>query len=111
MAKREDGSETVRGVVREWRAVEGWGVIESKSTPGGCWAHYSDLQMLGFRSLEAGRAVEMEFEAADQDGYSFRAVRVWAEGEEPADLSGGRTIGRPGAYSSSLTIEWDDDKA
>lgn len=111
MTEREDGTATVRGVVQEWHAEDGWGVIESSSTPGGCWAHDSALQMEGFRSLQEGRRVEMEFETADQDGYSFRAVRVWAEGEEPVGLSEGGTIGRPGAYSSSLTIEWDDDGA
>ena len=31
------------GIIVEWRDEEGWGVIESPETPGGCWAVYSDL--------------------------------------------------------------------
>jgi len=28
------------GTVREW-AEEGWGVVDSAETPGGCWVHWS----------------------------------------------------------------------
>ncbi|WP_203819652.1 hypothetical protein [Paractinoplanes ferrugineus] len=27
------------GVVRSWIPSEGWGVLDSSATPGGCWAH------------------------------------------------------------------------
>jgi CspA family cold shock protein len=44
-------------------------------------------------------------EAAQQDGYVFRAVRVWTgETEPPDDQSGQRS---PGAYQSSLTLTSD----
>ena len=31
------------GTVRVWHRDEGWGVIDSPETPGGCWAHFSHL--------------------------------------------------------------------
>ncbi|WP_062428985.1 cold shock domain-containing protein [Herbidospora daliensis] len=66
----------VRGVVREWHADLGWGVIDSPETPGGAWAHFSHIQADGYRALRAGQAVDLEFEAPGQDGYPYRAVSV-----------------------------------
>jgi CspA family cold shock protein len=71
------------GVVREWHAAEGWGVIDSADTPGGCWAHFSVLQLPGYRSAEVGQTVTFEFERGWQDGYNFRAIRVEIDGIEP----------------------------
>ena len=66
----------LRGLVRQWDDDEGWGVIDSSETPGGCWAHFSVVEVDGFRKLAAGEAVTFEFEAAEQDGFAFRATRV-----------------------------------
>jgi len=65
------------GTVREWSADEGWGVIDSPETPGGCWAHFSAIEMAGYRSLTARQHVSFEFETAHQDGYHYRAITVW----------------------------------
>lgn len=67
---------SVAGVVREWNAEEGWGVIDSVETPGGCWAHFSHVQVAGYKELHVGQAVELTCEAGPQDGYPFRAVTV-----------------------------------
>lgn len=65
------------GVVRIWSEEEGWGVIDTDSAPGGCWTHYSAVEMDGFRTLRPGRRVRLTVEPVqDQDGYRFRAVRV-----------------------------------
>ncbi|ALO65413.1 hypothetical protein NHF46_23215 [Arthrobacter alpinus] len=48
---------TTTGAVRIWHDEEGWGVLDSESTPGG-------------------------WEAAAQDGYSFRAIRAWPAGDD-----------------------------
>lgn len=45
----------VTATVREWRDEEGWGVLDSPETPGGCFGHYSDIQAPGFRTLSPGR--------------------------------------------------------
>jgi CspA family cold shock protein len=91
-----------QGVVRVWHAHEGWGVLDSEVTPGGCWAHFSSIRMPGYKSLLEGQEVAFDFEAANQDGYDFRAVDVRPSGDarerEPDD--------DPSAgYRSSLTIE------
>jgi uncharacterized RmlC-like cupin family protein/cold shock CspA family protein len=65
------------GTVRSWSDGEGWGVIDSPDTPGGCWAHYSAVRADGYRSLARGQEVVLEYELAAQDGYDFRAVVVW----------------------------------
>lgn len=71
------------GMVREWSADEGFGVIDSAETPGGCWAHFSAIVMDGYRSLETGQRVSFTFEPASQDGYSYRAITVWPENPQP----------------------------
>ncbi len=63
-----------RGTVRFWLDEEGWGVIDCPKTPDGCWAHWSTLEMDGYRTLSAGQAVELTWERARQDGYDYRAV-------------------------------------
>ncbi|MBK3635560.1 cold shock domain-containing protein [Streptomyces sp. MBT97] len=69
----------VTATVREWHDEEGWGgVLDSPETPGGCWGHYADIQMKGFRTLSAGQRVDLTWEALGfkQDGYTYRAVTI-----------------------------------
>ncbi|GIF74795.1 cold-shock protein [Asanoa siamensis] len=67
---------TTTGSTREWRVEEGWGVVDSPDTPGGCWVHFSQIEMAGYRALAPGQVVRLEWEAPGQDGYDFRAVTV-----------------------------------
>jgi CspA family cold shock protein len=95
---------TTTGIVREWHSDEGWGVIDSAATPGGCWAHFGSVLMSGYRSLTAGRTVSFDFEQARQDGFAYRAVAVWTGAERPeppADQD------PSGAYRSTLRLEFD----
>ena len=64
------------GRVRQWRADEGWGVIDSEATPGGCWCHFSAIQADGYRELRDGETVDFSFENVEQDGWPFRAIAV-----------------------------------
>ena len=92
-------------MVREWHEDEGWGVLDSDATPGGCWAHFSSLDMDGYRSLKTAQVVEFTVETPGQDGFDFRATEVRAEGVPPAlpeDASTGA------AYSSTLTVTFDE---
>jgi CspA family cold shock protein len=66
----------VHGTVRDWHDDEGWGVLDSDETPGGCWADFSVLEVQGYRSLVPGQAVRFDWERTWQDGYGFRALRV-----------------------------------
>ena len=94
------------GTVRVWHGEQGWGVIDSQDTPGGCWAHFSSVLVPGHRELRAGQPVSFDYEAAAQDGYSFRATEVWPSGQEP-DWAGGGASGASGAFRSTLTITFD----
>jgi cold shock protein len=66
----------VEAVVREWHSEEGWGVLDSPETPGGCWTHFGCIQMEGYHELRQGQRVALVWEKPGQDGYPFRAVRV-----------------------------------
>ena len=66
------------GVVRLWYDEEGWGVVDSPSTPGGCWTHFSVIEVEGFRSLAKGASVRLRWESPGQDGYDYRASWVRA---------------------------------
>ncbi|WP_433664126.1 hypothetical protein ACQPW1_19545 [Nocardia sp. CA-128927] len=82
------------GAVREWHAEEGWGVIDAAAVP----ALKSER-----RDLVAGEQVEFEWELAEQDGFQFRALRLWLAGASPVEPSirhdaGGVTM-----------AEWDID--
>ena len=90
-------------MVRSWFDEAGWGVLNSELTPGGCWAHFSVLAVRGHRTLVPGQAVELEWESAEQDGFSYRAVRVWPVGEDPVDAEVVRGSAS-GAYGSALEI-------
>jgi cold shock protein len=97
---------TATGVVREWRDDEGWGVIDSDVTPGGCWVHFSSLRVAGFKAVPVGGAVEFTFEPADQDGFAFRAVDAWPAGEAPVD-DAIRGDGPSGAVQVTATLTFD----
>ena len=97
----------VGGVVRVWHREEGWGVVDSQDTPGGCWAHFSSVLVSGYRELQAGQAVTLDYELAEQDGYMFRATEVWPAGQEPHGVEGD-SPGASNAYRSSRTIRLDD---
>jgi cold shock protein len=98
----------VTGTVRFWHDELGWGVLDSDETPGGCWAHFSALRVPGYRALSAGERVHFDWEAGQQDGYSYRATVAWPDGVDPAgDDIAPRADST--AYRSSLTITWDDD--
>ncbi len=66
----------IEAIVREWHPDEGWGVLDSPQTPGGCWVHFNHIQSTGYGELLPGRTVALEFEPADQDGFTYRAVTV-----------------------------------
>ncbi|MEU8725691.1 cold-shock protein [Streptomyces antimycoticus] len=68
----------VTATVREWSDEEGWGVLDSPETPGGCFGHSSDIRATGFRTLSPGQQVDLEWEAPGftQDGYDYRAVSI-----------------------------------
>jgi Cold shock proteins len=97
----------MNGSVRFWSSDEGWGVIDSTETPGGCWVHFSAVETAGLRELRAGQDVAFEYEGGDQDGYSFRAVSVRPGSSTPARERSPVTDG--GAYRSTLSVAVERD--
>lgn len=75
---------TSRGVVRCWNSEDGWGVIDCEQTPGGCWAHFSEVEVAGFRKLTSGQQVAFEWQKASGpvEGFAFVAERVHPASDE-----------------------------
>lgn len=97
---------TTVGVVRQWDNEEGWGVIDGPETPGGCWTHFGAVAVVGYKSLEPGQTVNLEWEVSDQDGFSYRAVWTWPSGDTP--VPDPVDDGPPSqAYRGSLSITFD----
>jgi cold shock protein len=96
------------GTVRAWSDDDGWGVIDSADTPGGCWVHFSMIVSQGYRTLEPGAHVAFTYEAPGQDGFSFRAVQVWPPGVSPESPQQPPPDEPWAAYQSSVTIRWPD---
>jgi CspA family cold shock protein len=65
------------GHVHEWHSEEGWGVLASPALPEMTWAHFSSIEAEGFRELTAGQSVTFSAEEAEQDGFRWRALRIW----------------------------------
>jgi CspA family cold shock protein len=95
------------GIIREWHADEGWGVVDCPGAPGGCWVHFGAVVMAGYRELSPGQVVSVEHEPADQDGYRYRAVSARPEGtpDDLPDVPPGSE--RSAAYRSSLRLWFD----
>jgi len=69
---------TTIGTVKYWREEKGHGVIASDATaPWDIWCHFMHIaDMPGFRSLEPGQRVEVEYIRMDQESFRFIAVRA-----------------------------------
>jgi CspA family cold shock protein len=96
------------GSVRVFHADEGWGVLDGPDVPGGCWVSFSAIVMDGYRALTAGQAVSLRWERGEQDGFDFRAVKVWTGTTEP-DVP--PPTGPSAAYGSWLTLTFDEPEA
>ena len=69
---------TTIGTVKYWREEKGYGAIASDTTaPWGIWCHFARIvDMPGFRSLEPGQRVDVEYVRMDQESFRFVATRV-----------------------------------
>jgi CspA family cold shock protein len=112
MAKRSKQSPPVvliAAVVREWSDEQGWGVLDSPETPGGCWTHFSHIRSEGYRSLTAGQRVWIGVEhAVDQDGFRWRATQVQLSEDPEQHLAEDAPSSHHGAYRSCLTLALED---
>ena len=67
-----------QGVVKFFKAEKGWGAISCDELPDGqdIWVHFSNIEGTGYRAFEAGDVVDVDYEAARQDSFNFRATRA-----------------------------------
>jgi CspA family cold shock protein len=107
-AGRDAKPTIVVGTVREWHDDEGWGVLDSPETPGGCWMHYTDIDMTGYRLVTKGQRVAFSYEPASQDGFRWRAVSVRPEGTLPSE-PGDSSLTDGHSYRSELALRFDAD--
>jgi len=66
------------GTVKYWREEKGYGAIASDATaPWDIWCHFMRIvDMPGFRSLEPGQRVDVEYIRMDQESFRFIATRL-----------------------------------
>jgi cold shock protein len=67
------------GVVRAFDADEGWGIIDAPEVPGGCFVHFSNIEMDGYRALAVGQRVRFTYERPGQDGCAYRTLTAWPQ--------------------------------
>jgi cold shock protein len=78
-SERIGTSGSAQGVVKWYKDEKGYGCISSAATsPWDIWCHFSSIEGLGFRSLEAGQRVDVHYERRDQDSFRYVATRVVA---------------------------------
>ena len=74
---------TSSGRIRSFDDEEGWGVIESPDTPGGCWVHFSAWSAQESVFPRVGAPFAFIYEEGPQDGYDFRALEAWPQDADP----------------------------
>ncbi len=60
-----------------WRATKGHGVIAAAEiAPWDIWCHFAAIEGTGYKELEAGERVEVDFYRANQESFKYIAERV-----------------------------------
>jgi CspA family cold shock protein len=72
------GPLTGLGTVKFWKAEKGWGAIVLDDVDFDVWGHFSAIDMPGYRAVEPGQRVFVEYEMAVQDSFRARAIRIVA---------------------------------
>lgn len=94
------------GRLTEWHAEDGWGVMKSSTTPGGCWVHYSSLTDLPSAEMRVGDDYAFTYEPVEQDAYHYRATAVGPQGGDVGRVR--RPVHRSGeTYRSTLRLTFD----
>lgn len=62
------------GKVKWFNNSKGFGFIESEDRSGDIFAHYSTIQMDGYRTLKAGQEVEFELQEGPKGLHAIQIV-------------------------------------
>ncbi len=68
--------EDLLGTVASWSEEDGWGVLESQSTPGGCFASFAVVRTEGYRTLTVGSLVAFSAVPMEVEGMPWQATSV-----------------------------------
>lgn len=68
--------EELVGTVASWSEEDGWGVLDSESTPGGCFASFAVVHVEGYRTLSAGSRVTFNAIPMEIEGMHWQATSV-----------------------------------
>ncbi len=65
------------GTVKWYEDDKGVGAIATDATaPWDVWCHFSAIEMAGFKRLDSGQKVEVDYARRDQDSFKYVAERV-----------------------------------
>jgi len=64
------------GSVQSWDSTEGWGVLVSPEVTGTVFAHFSVIDIPGYRELQPGQAISFMYTTPGQDGCDHSAQYV-----------------------------------
>lgn len=92
------------GIVKFYKTTKGWGAVSCAELPVGqdVFVHFSvvevEVEVDGYRELDPGDVVELDYEPGRQDGFSYVATRVLRLRPGPAPTlrrSAGRVVIAP----------------
>lgn len=66
----------VTGTVKAWYSEDGWGVLVSPDLDGTAFAHFSAIDVVGYRDLHEGEPVVFRYTTPGQDGCDYLATYV-----------------------------------
>ncbi|MGC6325297.1 cold shock domain-containing protein CspD [Pasteurella multocida] len=64
------------GVVKWFNNVKGFGFISAEGTDADIFAHYSVIEMEGYRSLKVGQKVQFEVVHGDKGSYATKIIPI-----------------------------------
>ncbi len=64
------------GKVKWFNNSKGFGFIEAKDREGDIFAHYSTIEMEGYRTLKAGQSVEFELEEGPKGLHATNIIPI-----------------------------------
>lgn len=71
------------GTVKWFNNAKGYGFIVAENNPEDFFAHFSSIEMDGYKTLKAGQKVTFEIEKADR-GFHAKHIRVMNQAPEAA---------------------------
>lgn len=72
------------GIVKWFNNAKGYGFILADDNPEDLFAHFSSIEMEGYKTLKAGQKVSFDIEKADKGFHAKRIKVIDAQREAPS---------------------------